>query len=154
MRFKDTVIGKLFRSLLVNLKKLLRLRASIHEISLGFAVGVFIGILPTFGLGFLVISFFAIFIRFNVIAAFVGTALGNPFLSPFWIFSSYKLGELITGVRIELLDLKINFLNTTLKFTLAFIAGNLVISLVVAIISYFVVYILIDNIKKSRNQKQ
>jgi uncharacterized protein (DUF2062 family) len=44
-------ITKLRKFILSSIRKLLSLRASPHQIALGFAIGVFIGIFPTFGLG-------------------------------------------------------------------------------------------------------
>ena len=43
--------GKLRVFITEYIQKLLSLRASPHQIALGFAIGVFIGIFPTFGLG-------------------------------------------------------------------------------------------------------
>ena len=85
---------KLRKSLLGSIRKLLSLRASPHQIALGFAIGVFIGIFPTFGLGGLVIIALAALSRFNVPAALLGTLIGNPLFASVWI----TLTCLLTGI--------------------------------------------------------
>ena len=49
------------------IRKLFMLRTDPNQIALGFAIGAFIGVFPTFGVGFLLISAVALIIKFNVI---------------------------------------------------------------------------------------
>jgi uncharacterized protein (DUF2062 family) len=65
-----------------NVHTLLSLRASPHQIALGLAIGVFIGIFPTFGLGGVFIIALATFWKFNIPGALVGTLIGNPLFAP------------------------------------------------------------------------
>lgn len=114
------------------------MRASPPQIALGFAIGVVIGILPTFGLGGLVIIVIAALWRFNVPAAILGTLMGNPLFAPVWITTTC----LMTGISIN--DMKIPKEKFHQIFThysqigLRYLIGNFVLSLFVAIASYFI----------------
>ena len=151
MKIKSTIIVKLLRQLKVSFKKLLRLRDSTHEIALGFGIGVFIGILPTFGFGALIIGILAILIRFNIFAALVGTIVNNPLFTPFWLMSSYKVGEMITQIGI---NLEKGVISNILNFSLSYLAGNIVLAIICGIISYFIMYIIIETYRVSRNQEK
>jgi uncharacterized protein (DUF2062 family) len=117
---------------------LLALRASPHQISFGFALGVFIGIFPTFGLGGLIIFALIVIWKFNVPAALLGTTIGNPLFAPLWI----SLSCLITGISPSQLKPPGDALHQVLahysQIWLRYILGNLAVSLVAAFIAYFV----------------
>ncbi len=151
MKIKYTTIGKLFRQLKVSFRKLLHLRDSTHEIALGFGIGVVIGILPTFGFGALIIGILAILIRFNIFAALVGTIVNNPLFTPFWLMSSYKVGEMITQIGI---NLEKGVISNILNFSLSYLVGNIVLAIICGIISYFIMYIIIETYRVSRNQEK
>jgi len=149
MKIKYSIVGKLFRQLKVGFKKLLHLRDSTHEIALGFAVGVFVGVFPTFGFGALVLGALAIVIRFNFVASLIGTLINNPLFTPFWLISSYKVGELVTKAGIKINE---DFLKNTFNFTLSYLVGNIILSVVSGIISYFVVYIVVESYRASKRE--
>lgn len=151
MKIKYTAIGKLLRQLKVSFKKLLHLRDSTHEIALGFAIGVFVGILPTFGFGALILGILAIPIRFNIFAALVGTLVNNPLFVPFWLTSSYKVGEIITRMGI---NLEKGIISSILKFSISYLVGNIILAIICGIISYFVMYIIIETYRVSRSQEK
>jgi uncharacterized protein (DUF2062 family) len=151
MKIKYTAIGKLLRQLKVSFKKLLHLRDSTHEISLGFAMGVFVGILPTFGFGALILGILAIPIRFNIFAALVGTLVNNPLFVPFWLTSSYKVGEIITRMGI---NLEKGIISNILEFSISYLVGNIILATICGIISYFIMYIIIETYRVSRSQEK
>jgi hypothetical protein len=121
------------------IRKVLSLRASPHQIAIGFAVGVFIGIFPTFGLGALLILALTPIWKFNIPAALLGTLLGNPLFAPLWIVSSC----LITGISPSEIKVPHETLRQILghysQIGLRYLLGNFVVSLFVAIASYFLV---------------
>lgn len=121
-----------------NTHKLLSLRASPHQIALGFAIGVFIGIFPTFGLGGVFIIALATFWKFNIPAAIVGTLMGNPLFAPLWI----ALSCLLMGISPSEIKIPKEPFHEILKhysgIGLRYLVGNGLISLVVAILSYFI----------------
>ena len=125
-----------FRTLV---RKLFSLRASPHQIAVGFALGVFIGIFPTFGLGGLAILALVPLWKFNVPAAVVGTLLGNPLFAGLWIF----LACLIAGISPAEIKVPHESLRLILghysQIGLRYLLGNFVVSLVVGVASYFCV---------------
>jgi uncharacterized protein (DUF2062 family) len=131
-------INKLRKSLIHSIRKLLSLRASPHQIALGFAIGVFIGIFPTFGLGGLVIISLAALSSFNIPAALLGTVIGNPLFASVWI----TLTCLLTGISPGEIKLpKETFHEILVHYSqigLRYLIGNFGISLIVAIASYFI----------------
>ena len=79
------------------MRRLARLRACPHKISLGFAAGAFASFTPFVGFHFVIAAAVAFLIRGNLIASAVGTIIGNPLTVPLIWFSTYKLGIALTG---------------------------------------------------------
>jgi uncharacterized protein (DUF2062 family) len=79
--------------------KLIRLNDSPQRISLGFGLGVFLGILP--GTGPIAALVLAALFRVNRAAAFLGSLLTNTWLSIATIILSIKLGSVIMGKNWE-----------------------------------------------------
>ncbi len=76
-------------------KRVLRLTASPNAVALGFAAGTFASFTPFIGFHFIISFIIAFFIRGNMLAAALGTAVGNPLTFPFIWASTYQLGTLI-----------------------------------------------------------
>lgn len=145
---KYILLGKIY------IRKIFSMRSDVHQIALGFAVGTFIGIFPTFGIGLILLSFLSLFIRFNVPSAVIGnTLMGNPLTTPFWVLISYQIGK----VLVSLLGLEeISFIkNQTLKkiFSMGFdyLLGNLLISIIMTFLSYHVIYYLVRKYKSKKD---
>lgn len=117
--------------------RLLSLGASPHQIAIGFAVGAFIGIFPTFGFGGLALLALLPLWKFNLPAALVGTLLGNPLFAPLWI----SLTCLLTGISPSAIKLpQESFGQIIMHYShigLRYLLGNFGISAIVATISYF-----------------
>ncbi|MEI7905523.1 MAG: DUF2062 domain-containing protein, partial [Candidatus Firestonebacteria bacterium] len=78
--------------------KVIRLNDTPHKIALGVAIGVFIAVFPTFGLGFIFSVFFAWLLSANKAAALIGTLVGNPLFTPLFWGGSVFLGALLLDV--------------------------------------------------------
>jgi uncharacterized protein (DUF2062 family) len=87
------------RSWRVALRRLLRLRASPHEIALGCAAGAFVSITPLLGVQTLLAIVLATLLRASVPAAIFGTFLGNPLSWPLIWASTYAMGLQIVGLN-------------------------------------------------------
>lgn len=74
-----------------------RLPASPHAIAAGFASGAAVSFLPAIGLHFLLGFALAWLVRGNMIAAALGTAVGNPLTFPLIFSAAYRLGREILG---------------------------------------------------------
>jgi uncharacterized protein (DUF2062 family) len=68
-----------------------------HRIALGFACGVFASFSPLFGLHFLYAAGLAWALRGNIVAALIGTFVGNPLTFPLIASISMALGRRILG---------------------------------------------------------
>ncbi len=73
-----------------------RQKDSPHKLAGGVGIGVFVGILPTFGQPLLAILLSWLF-GFHLIAATISTFLGNPWTFPFIWAWCYQLGHFIMG---------------------------------------------------------
>src|SRR6056297_1739014 len=83
----------------LNLLRFIRLRGSPEEIAKGFALGIFIGMTPTFGIQMPLAFFFAWILRENKLAALVGVWITNPLTAPFIYASEYEIGRLLLGME-------------------------------------------------------
>ena len=78
-------------------KRVMRLSGSPHAIAAGFAAGVFASFTPFIGFHFILGFVIAFLIGGNMVAAALGTAVGNPLTFPFIWASTHKVGGLILG---------------------------------------------------------
>ncbi len=80
------------------LYRLLMLNNSPHEIALGVAMGVFIGIMPLYGLHTLLVILAAVLIRrSNKVAILLGTNISIPPTVPFITWAGYTIGRHVLG---------------------------------------------------------
>ena len=86
------------QSLKVYMRRLVRLRASPHEIALGCAAGAFVSITPLLGVQTLIAIVLASALRASVPAAVLGTFVGNPLSWPFIWASTYAMGRQMVGL--------------------------------------------------------
>lgn len=70
-----------------------------HRIARGVAAGTFISFTPLFGLHFVGAAVIAWLIRGNIVAALLGTFVGNPVTMPFIAVMSVALGRWMLGVE-------------------------------------------------------
>lgn len=76
-------------------KRLLRLSGSPHSIAAGFASGVALAVTPFVGFHYLLCFVVAFLVRGNVLAAVLGTTLGNPLTFPVIWLATFETGSLI-----------------------------------------------------------
>jgi uncharacterized protein (DUF2062 family) len=116
--------------------KLARARDSTPEIALGAAIGTFISVFPTFGLGMPLVILINRFIKFNLISALALSLVSNPFTSPFFMLTSYKVGATILGTEIifNFENWRENIENTGL----ALLIGSTIVSGISSILAYYI----------------
>ncbi|MCR9236075.1 MAG: DUF2062 domain-containing protein [Alphaproteobacteria bacterium] len=138
-------------------KRVLRLSASPHVVAMGFAAGVFASFTPFIGFHFVICFAIAYIMGGNMIAAALGTWVGNPITFPFIWFYTYKFGNLLLHghegalsmreVSGQLLHLSFGNLVDLLKpMTL----GGFMAGVPMAIISYFIIRRLVFVYQRSR----
>ncbi|MEZ4484243.1 MAG: DUF2062 domain-containing protein [Syntrophotaleaceae bacterium] len=107
----------------------------------GFALGIFIGMTPTFGMQMVIAVFLAMILEENKIAAAVGVWITNPLTAPFIYALEYESGRLLLGLDYAHLPNELTF--SALKslgweVMLPMSAGSLLYGLVSSIIAYMV----------------
>lgn len=78
-------------------KRVVRLRGSPRAIAAGVAAGVFASFTPFIGFHFILGFVIAFAIGGNLIAAALGTAVGNPLTFPFIWAATHRIGSQILG---------------------------------------------------------
>lgn len=140
----------LFRKIKLFFLKLARERASTYEISLGAAIGTFISVFPTFGLGMPLVAILSRFFKFNVVVALAFSVISNPFTSPFFLLMSYKVGSVITGSQIDLsAD---NWKSTLSEAGIAVLLGTFLVSGVTAVLAFYISKIIVTKIRKKKSR--
>ncbi|SIQ46682.1 hypothetical protein SAMN05421641_10863 [Paracoccus thiocyanatus] len=81
------------------LHRLRRLPDRPHRVARGWACGIFISFTPFFGFHFMGAAALAWLIRGNILAALLGTFVGNPLTTPFVALTSVSLGRWMLGVE-------------------------------------------------------
>ncbi|UXU74541.1 MULTISPECIES: DUF2062 domain-containing protein [unclassified Paracoccus (in: a-proteobacteria)] len=81
------------------LHRLRRLPDQPHRIARGWACGIFISFTPFFGFHFMGAALLAWIVRGNILAALLGTFVGNPLTLPFIALISVGLGRRMLGVE-------------------------------------------------------
>ncbi len=77
--------------------RLRRLSDSPHAVALGFAVGVFSALTPFIGTHLLFAVLVAWVIGGNIVAAVLGTFVGNPLTYPAIWYATYQVGNIMMG---------------------------------------------------------
>lgn len=79
--------------------RLHRLPDTPEKIARGIAAGIFVSFTPFFGFHFLMAAIVNVFFRGNLLAALLGTFVGNPLTFPFIATVSLEIGAWLTGQR-------------------------------------------------------
>jgi uncharacterized protein (DUF2062 family) len=137
----------------LNILRFIRLRGTPEEIAKGFALGIFIGMTPTFGVQMPIAFFFAWLLRENKLAAIIGVWVTNPITAPFIYASEYEIGRIILGK--ERLSLPSEFSYETLgnlswDILVPIGVGSLVFAVLFCSISYALTIRFIPQIKVIR----
>jgi uncharacterized protein (DUF2062 family) len=123
------------------IEKAKTLQGDPHYIAMGMAIGVFIGVTPTFPLHTVLAVTLAFVLRGSKPAAILGVWFGNPITMPFFYLISYKIGMLLIGNSVPF-DVKYVSISELLKLgldvTVALITGGALLGIPPAIAAYFI----------------
>ena len=89
----------LIRQAKLNFLRFARLRGTPDEVAKGMALGIFIGMTPTFGFQMAIAIFFAFLLRENKLAAALGVWITNPVTAPFIYALEYESGRILLGME-------------------------------------------------------
>jgi len=139
-RIIDTIFMQRIRRMYA---KIAHMNDTPEKIAAGFAIGAFIGVFPTFWLGGLITVAVCALLRLNYVAGVAGsTIIMNPVTTPFfWLLSAAVGGLLFFGdAKVAMAAIKNHDgLNNIGGMALIYVTGNLIVSTIVAAVSYYVV---------------
>ncbi|WP_069789226.1 DUF2062 domain-containing protein [Cyanobacterium sp. IPPAS B-1200] len=138
--------------------RLLSLKEKPEAIARGFAIGVFTGSFPFFGLQMIGALLLAIILRANKVTAMMGTWISNPFTYvPIFLFN-YKIGSFILE---KIFKIQTNYLDefnseswqnladSGAEITITLLLGSVCVGLTLSIIAYYFVLTIIKNQNKT-----
>ena len=141
-------------------ERLIRIRGEPRDISLGLALGIFIGLSPIFGIQIWSAILLAALFRWNKIAAAVGTLISNPFTTPFICAATYYVGSRLLGADLVPLrnlewnlDTLVRILSKTPQVFWALTLGGIILGLPLALISYYICYTAVVRYRTRLKQK-
>ncbi len=117
--------------------KIYRIRDFPESVAIGLAWGTSISFTPLLGLHLIICYLGTIAMRGNLIAATVGSVIGNPWTFPFFFYVAYKIGINFFYNPLTSYEFKIEFLIE--NFSRLFFP-TLIGSLPIAIIVWFITY--------------
>lgn len=125
--------------------RFIRIRGTPREISLGFALGLFIGFSPTMGFQIAMGVLAAALLKCSKIAAAIGVQVTNPLTAPFIYSLTYVIGAGITGLEKPFvwtgaldLDTLVDMLEKAPGILLALTVGGVIIGSPIAVAGYFI----------------
>ena len=124
-------------------RQLGELRGKPHEISLGMAIGVFVGITPTMPFHTVLAVSLATLLRASKLAAALGVWICNPLTIPLFYYGSYRLGRFVLGSPELSLPPDYSFLSL-MKLgkhaTVAMLHGGVLLGILPALLTYILAY--------------
>lgn len=138
---KNHPLERVRRWLKLHHLKLLRIDDPPERIARGVAIGVFIGIIPTFYLGFIFALILAFIFRANKVAAIAGTFIMNPLTMPFFFILSATVGGLIFWEERGAIMAGIKnhqFFSSIGWASIVYLVGNIIVAGALSLSSYFI----------------
>jgi len=141
-------------------KRVVRLSGSPHAVALGFAAGVFISWTPFVGFHILMGMALAFIFGGNLVAAALGTVIGNPLTFPFMWWSSFSLGNRMLadgGTPTDFGDVAHALASQPLSGILPLIkpltVGSLPLGIASALLAYGAVYVAVRTYQRARRHR-
>ena len=129
------------RQFKLNLIRLLRLQDSPERIARGMALGLFIGMSPTFGVQMGLAFVAAVILSENKLAAIIGVWITNPLTAPFIYGLEYETGRVLLGMPHPAMHIQFNYHFLQLfgwQVILPLSLGSLIFGIAAAVIGYTV----------------
>jgi uncharacterized protein len=136
--------------------RLRRLSDTPHAVALGFAIGVFTAVTPFLGTHMVMAALLAWVIGGSVVAALLGTFIGNPLTYPLFWYSTYEVGNLMLGGSSgkEPIDLSGGIFQSSLEHLWPILKpmslGSIPVGLLLATLSYLLVRPMVEAYKNRR----
>jgi len=134
------------------IKEVIEEKKDPHYVALGFALGLFIGILPTPGIGILLCLLVVFLFKVNKLSILAGFALINPATLPFVLAAILWIGTSITGAKVRT-NVDVFSRTEMMHMIKPLIIGDLILAFSAAIIGYLLVYFIFKKIHKKDQKK-
>jgi len=137
--------------------QMLRINDPPERIARGAAIGVCMGILPTFGAGIILSFVVALALKANKAAAVLGSFIMNPVTSAFFWSASIIIGSVVTGqhyadiMRVVREDGILKGAGWTYA---VFMAGNLIVTSVFTVGAYYLVRWGVARYRRRKTQRR
>ena len=136
------------------LKQVLHLQESPQRTALAFAIGVFIGFSPLYGLHTVMVFFCAWALRLNLLALMAGAFLNNPWTVVPILGATYWVGALLLGrsdsPSFDWQDVSFSAIYTQIMpYATPFFLGGLVLSLIGSALAYPLAYFFVAKYRES-----
>lgn len=143
--------------------RLVRLSDTTHKIALGLAIGCSISFTPFVGTHFIQAGILAYIFRANLVAAIIGTFVGNPWTFPFMWWTAISFGSFLFGLmdlpasttmpdEVDLPVIWELIWNEPLRILLPWTTGGYLAMLICMPISYYIFYRLVTAAKSARSK--
>ncbi len=132
-------------------KKMLTANDSPHKLAMGFAIGVFWGIMPTFGIAILFSLPTAVILKANKVTAILGTFVSNPLTTLLFYPFNIRIGSFILKIPPFPFSWDIFKIENLWNMGKSLLVGGVISAIVTAFISYAFVLMVIFIVKKSRS---
>lgn len=134
------------------LRRILTLNGTPRGIAGGFALGLFLSVVPTFGLGMVAALALAPVLRLNLPATYAGTLVVNPVTGFFFYAADYFLGAWMLGIE-DAAEIPSSFAEAKefiLRAPLPWYLGGFVLALVLSLIAYSGIFWGVRRFRKRR----
>jgi uncharacterized protein (DUF2062 family) len=132
---------RLGRWLRLQALRMIRENSTPARTGLGFALGTFIGVFPSFLIGTPLAFFLAGRLGWNRAAAMGGTLLMNPLTAPVVYSTSTVVGLRVLGRHLDVAPVS-GMLNYIRHFGLAFLVGNTIMAVLIATVAGLLIFAL------------
>jgi len=132
------------------LRRLLVLNGTPHGIAAGFALGLFLSVIPTFGLGMVAALALAPLLRLNLVATYAGTLVVNPLTGVFFYAADYFIGAWVLGIK-DAVRIPSSFAEAKaliLGAPLPWYLGGTILAAVLSLIAYAGLYLAVRSFQK------
>ena len=128
---------KFLRFFKLQREKIFSIKDFPEAVAIGLAWGVSVSFTPLLGLHLIICYSGTWLMRGNLIAATVGTIIGNPWTFPFFFYFAYKIGVLSYFQPLENYEFRILFfINNFEKLFYPTLLGSIPIAIIIWLITY------------------
>ena len=136
--------------------RFVRLRGMPDEIAKGVALGIFVGMTPTFGVQMVIAIFFAYLLKENRLAAILGVWVTNPVTAPVIYAIEYEMGRILLGMPRARLPQEFTweaYRNLGWDILAPLWLGGCIAGLILGALAYYVTLQLVPIVKSWRIQR-